>query len=319
MITLAVVRPQPWGFLDRVEIERVGIVRLIGWSEAATADLTTPAVQIDGASLAALKTYRYPRPDVPVPPGRLMRQAGVVLEYRLPPPWMQGARDLAILTIEGTDYPLGVRLLPVLPHYEALLNTPEVLAREHIYGVGPPIPDVSPSILSLLESIEGPALDFGCGSGALVRALRARGIEASGIEIDRPEIRASLRDDVRPFLTLYDGGLPSPYASGSFKTVTAIEVLEHIPDHRSALAEMARLSRDVLILTVPDAEAIPRGFPHHVVPWHLLEASYLNFFTQRSLEAALRPHFRQIDFGRIGSFRINDSEIHESLVAVCVK
>jgi hypothetical protein len=82
---------------------------------------------------------------------------------------------------------------------------------------------------------------------------------------------------------------------------------------------MVRLARDTVILTVPDCEAIPRLFPHHVVPWHLLEASHLHFFTQRSLEAALRPFFSQVEFGRIGSFRINDSEIHDSLVAVCVK
>lgn len=319
--TITVPTAQPWldGFLDRAEIERIGFVRLIGWSHVQTINLAIPAVTLNGQLLRSHKTYRFHRPDVPAVPGQLMRQTGVIMEYRLPAALMLGESDLAVLTINGQSHRIGARLAPITPHYDSLLDTSQVLQREHIYGVGPPAPDVSPAVLALLDAIEGPVLDFGCGSGALVRALRARGLEAHGLEIDRPEIRDSLQDDVRPFITLYEGRLPGPYESGSFATVISTEVLEHIPDHRAALAEMARLSRNALIITVPDAEAIPRGFPHHVVPWHLLEASHLNFFTQRSLEAVLRPHFAQIDFGRIGSFRINDSDIHESLVAVCVR
>lgn len=319
MLRLSVGKAQPWGFLDRIDIESIGVLRVVGWSMASRSDLVAPDLQLNATFLPAAKTYRFHRPDVPAPTGQLMRQTGVIMEYRLPAALMQGQPKLDILTIDGMDFPLDVRFAPTRPHYASLLDAEFVLTRDQIYGVGPPMADVSPSILALLDDIAAPVLDFGCGSGALVRALRKRGTEASGLEIDRPEIRDSLRDDIRPFLTLYDGSLPSPYESGSFATVIAAEVLEHIPDYRRAVAEMARLSCGALILTVPDAEAIPHGFPHHVIPWHLLESSHFNFFTQRSLEAVLHPHFRQIEFGRIGSFRINDSEIHESLVAVCTK
>lgn len=319
VISIAVAHPQPWGFLDRIEIERVGFVRLIGWSQAATAQLTAPVLALDGHALSLQKIFRCERPDVPAPPAQLMRQTGVILEYRLPPDLMCAEQELAILAIDGNDLPIGARLVPIEAHYANLFDTDRVHQREHIYAVGPPNPDVNPAVLAQLDAIRGPVLDFGCGSGALVAALRVRGVEAFGLEIDRPAIRDSLHDTVRPFITLYEGGLPSPFETGRFATVISSEVLEHIPDYGAALTEMARLSHEAVILTVPDCEAIPRGFPHHVVPWHLLESSHLHFFTQRSLEAALRPHFSQVEFGRMGSFRINDSEIHDSLVAVCVK
>jgi hypothetical protein len=50
-----------------------------------------------------------------------------------------------------------------------------------------------------------------------------------------------------------------------------------------------RLASEALLITVPDMSAIPRGFPHGVVPWHLLEATHINFFTQHSLEATFAP------------------------------
>jgi len=78
-------------------------------------------------------------------------------------------------------------------------------------------------------------------------------------------------------------------------------VLEHIPDWRTALQEIARVGRRALI-TVPDMSAIPAPLPSRVVPWHLLESTHLNFFTQRSLHLALSPFFSRVRFLRLGEF-----------------
>ena len=59
-------------------------------------------------------------------------------------------------------------------------------------------------------------------------------------------------------------------------------MVEHIPEWRTALQELARIAREALI-TVPDMSAIPALFPHHVVPWHLASDLVL---TGRSLTAA---------------------------------
>ena len=150
----------------------------------------------------------------------------------------------------------------------------------------------------------------------MVRALIDAGLEAEGIELQRPGILASMRDDVRPLIKLTDGTFPLPYRDGQFGAVVCSEVLEHVPDFRAALREMARVAPKALI-TVPDMTAIPTLFPHRVVPCHLLESTHLNFFTQRSLEEALRPLFGRVRFQRLGEFQVNGTRVFTSLVAEC--
>jgi len=191
-----------------------------------------------------------------------------------------------------------------------------VLHREDIYGFGPPMLEADPDVLALARLLPEPILDFGCGSGAMVRALIDAGLEAEGIELQRPGILASMRDDVRPLIKLTDGTFPLPYRDGQFGAVVCSEVLEHVPDFRAALREMARVAPKALI-TVPDMTAIPTLFPHRVVPWHLLESTHLNFFTQRSLEEALRPLFGRVRFQRLGEFQVNGTRVFTSLVAEC--
>ena len=125
-----------------------------------------------------------------------------------------------------------------------------------------------------------------------------------------------MRDDVRPFIDLYEGELPLPYPHDRFAGVVCSEVLEHIPDWRGAIVEMGRVARRALI-TVPDMSAIPTLFPHRVVPWHLLESTHVNFFTQRSLHAALSTAFSRITFLRLGEFPVNGTRVYTSLVALC--
>jgi hypothetical protein len=93
-------------------------------------------------------------------------------------------------------------------------------------------------------------------------------------------------------------------------------VLEHIPGPHAALAEMARLASRALLVTVPDMSAIPRGYPHAVVPWHLLEATHVNFFTQTSLRAALAPYAAAIEISRIGLVRCDRLQFYGSLAAM---
>jgi len=79
----------------------------------------------------------------------------------------------------------------IQPHYQHLFDEQRVLHREDIYGYGPPTPETDAHVLGLARCLPGPVLDFGCGSGALVRALLAAGVEAEGIELRRPEIIAA--------------------------------------------------------------------------------------------------------------------------------
>jgi SAM-dependent methyltransferase len=91
-------------------------------------------------------------------------------------------------------------------------------------------------------------LEVGCGDGALLCELHRRGFggRLSGAEItdaavaiarSRPEIDA---------VDIYDG-LHLSAAGGAYDLGILSHVLEHVPDPRALLSEVARVCRDVLI------------------------------------------------------------------------
>lgn len=85
----------------------------------------------------------------------------------------------------------------------------------------------------------------GCGYGRCVDALRDRGIEAIGIDINEWLI-ARLGN---PHCTVGDvRGMR--FETGSFDLVVSIGVLEHLKEYRQAIAEMVRVSRNLVYVEV---------------------------------------------------------------------
>jgi ubiquinone/menaquinone biosynthesis C-methylase UbiE len=97
-------------------------------------------------------------------------------------------------------------------------------------------------------------LDVGCGEGVLTQRLATRLAPGRvvGIDLDDPRLRAEWARRGAPNLeyrALAAGDLP--FADGEFDAATAIEVLEHVPDPDRTLAEMARVARTHLLVSVP--------------------------------------------------------------------
>jgi len=95
-------------------------------------------------------------------------------------------------------------------------------------------------------------LDAGCGEGInLLTLSRGGDWQLAGIELTRESLdvaRGALPDAV----DLRQGDVTRlPYDDGSFDLVLGTEVLEHVVDPGLALREMARVSRQRLILSVP--------------------------------------------------------------------
>jgi 2-polyprenyl-3-methyl-5-hydroxy-6-metoxy-1,4-benzoquinol methylase len=316
--TFNIALPMDWGFVDLLEVDPCGILRIVGWSrQESTASLPPPDLFLDRSWVELRHVYRTTRPDVPTESNDFV-QAGFAFEYLLREE--QYASAFTEVSVRFSNRQQAVfhgDFQFVSPHYGNLLVTQNVFHREHIYGSGPPNPGVSAEVLPLLGLLKGQILDFGCGSGAAVAELRSRGLDARGLELHSDIIRNAIDPSIRPFISLYDGHLPSPFASKSFDSVYSSEVLEHIPNYEEALAEMARLARNRLILTTPDISVIAIGFRSSAVPWHLLEGSHVNFFTQASLKRLLERHFSHIEFGRISANHFNGSSYHVSLVASC--
>ena len=84
-------------------------------------------------------------------------------------------------------------------------------------------------------------LDVGCGEGVLVEkwAKRIPG-RVVGIDLEDPHLQAEWEKRQVPNLEYRIMKAENlPFADDEFTTATAIEVLEHVPDPRHTLAEMA--------------------------------------------------------------------------------
>jgi 2-polyprenyl-3-methyl-5-hydroxy-6-metoxy-1,4-benzoquinol methylase len=98
------------------------------------------------------------------------------------------------------------------------------------------------------------ALDVGCGEGVLTErfAERLGTGRVAGVDLEDPKLRAEWDRRARPNLEFrsYDGG-DLPFRRNDFDIVCAIEVLEHVPDPERTLAEMVRVARRHVLVSVP--------------------------------------------------------------------
>ena len=319
-ISFTIARQVKQLFLDEIQLDPSGVIRVVGWCRQPFESKNLPRIFLDRESVPFLQHYRVTRPDVEsTVPDLHVLQAGLVFEYSVPESLTARSFESVSIAVDNLELYFAGSFDFVNPHYRPLFDSPDVYHRESIYGSGPPNSGVNSAVLALAQKLRGPLLDFGCGSGALITELRSQGIDAYGLELNTQVIRESIQPAIRPFIKLYNGDFPAPFSTADFTSVFCSEVLEHIPQFESAITEIARLATEKAVFTVPDASTIPLGFPHLLVPWHLLEGTHVNFFNQTSLRRALEPHFSRIDFGRICPCTMNDSPFHVSLVAVCLK
>ena len=96
-------------------------------------------------------------------------------------------------------------------------------------------------------------LDVGCGEGVLTSewAERLEG-RIVGIDLPDPKLEAEWQKRQRPNLEYKAEEATSlSFGADEFDMATAIEVLEHVPDPEATVAEMARVAKRWLLVSVP--------------------------------------------------------------------
>jgi 2-polyprenyl-3-methyl-5-hydroxy-6-metoxy-1,4-benzoquinol methylase len=106
----------------------------------------------------------------------------------------------------------------------------------------------------LAEAAPASLLDVGCGEGVLVHrwAGRLGGTRFVGIDLEEASIQTGWTHRQAPNLEYRVMRAENlPFADDEFEVATAIEVLEHVPDPRHTLDEMARCAQRHLLVSVP--------------------------------------------------------------------
>ena len=139
-------------------------------------------------------------------------------------------------------------------------------------------------------------LDVGCGEGVLTHQWAQRlGDERRvvGIDLDDPALHAEWAKRTAPNLEYRVMKAENlPFADGEFDAATAIEVLEHVPDAEHSVAEMARVAKRWLLVSVP-REPLWRGLNlARGAYWKDLgnTPGHVNHWSKRSFVALLSRH-----------------------------
>jgi len=132
---------------------------------------------------------------------------------------------------------------------------------------------------------QGRLLDVGCGSGSWLGVAHALGWQVSGIEMD-PDAASKARR-FTPAIHVGDV-LSAPFAPASFDLVTAMHVLEHVPDPVAVARRMLEwlAPGGLVIVEVPNAGGLgARLFDR---AWSGLELPrHLSHFTPATLERTM--------------------------------
>lgn len=149
----------------------------------------------------------------------------------------------------------------------------------------------------------GRLLDVGCGAGYFLDAAREAGWQVRGVELSEAAVRVG-REKLG--LDIFQGTLAgAALPAAAFDVVTLFEVLEHLRDPGSALAEARRLLRPggLLAIQVPnDLNAYRNQAFRRDNRWWVIPPLHLFYFTAATLAHWLRKlGFRPVHIGTTGS------------------
>lgn len=192
----------------------------------------------------------------------------------------------------------------------------KILKRENIYGSGPPSQLASNEVVDYVRKYAGGRiLDMGCGTGAYMKRLISCGYDCEGIETNQEYVDRCLNDGLKVQLM---SAQEVQFSQNSFDTVMMIEVLEHLQEPLAALQQAFRVAKKNVLISVPNIDVLPIMSKYQVVPWHILEATHVNFFTPKILESLLKKFTSKIEIFTYGRFAlwVSEKALHQHIFGV---
>ncbi len=125
-------------------------------------------------------------------------------------------------------------------------------------------------------------LDAGCAYGYLVEALRARDVEAYGIDISSYAI-SQIAKEIQPYC--FQGSLVEPFPEGlpaHFDLITHIEVIEHVREEqaKAVLKNLCEHTDTLLFSSTPDGIDDPTHLNVQLPEYWAARFAQLGFFRQ---------------------------------------
>ncbi len=142
-------------------------------------------------------------------------------------------------------------------------------------------------------------LDLGCGQGRHTYAALRLGAEVTAADLSETDLAdvetmvQAMADEgeIKPPsgpVTLRADALNLPFDDGHFDRVIASEILEHVPDDRTAITEIARVTKPGGRVAV----TVPRHWPERVCwalsdAYHEVEGGHVRIYRRSQLVTAL--------------------------------
>jgi 2-polyprenyl-3-methyl-5-hydroxy-6-metoxy-1,4-benzoquinol methylase len=212
--------------------------------------------------------------------------------------------------------PVGGDGLPYSQTLKEFEASGKILKRENIYGSGPPSPVISEEVLGYVRQYAGQRiLDIGCGIGPYMKNLTSAGYECNGIEVNSDYVAECLKSGLK--VQRMDAR-ELRFAADTFDTAMMIEVLEHVSEPMIVLREAFRVAKKNVLISVPNIEVLPMMSKYEVVPWHILEATHVNFFTPKILKSVLNEFAARTEVFSYGAFAswITEQSMHMHIFGV---
>jgi len=142
------------------------------------------------------------------------------------------------------------QVIPHNSHYEGAYDEREVLWRS-VCAI-----DKARNCVQLLgdrKSEVSSVLEVGCGTGAVLRGVKNRGVGSvhKGIDMADPNVHPDPEVVADGLEMLEYDGSRLPFDGNSFDLVFSSHVLEHVPDERSFIGELKRVARKYIYIEVP--------------------------------------------------------------------